>query len=76
MREIRTSGLTSGDWKTEPRSELRHRQCAKAAGEQPLPRDLQPLRQVVDLYSHCPRSCRRSIPRSRAAALYRCASRL
>jgi hypothetical protein len=28
--------LTSGDWKREQRSELRHRHQAKAAGQQPL----------------------------------------
>ena len=37
MREICTSGLTSGDWKRSVRLGMRHRHMAKAAGQRQLP---------------------------------------
>jgi hypothetical protein len=37
MREICTSGLTSGDWKRSVRLGMRHRRMAKAAGQRQLP---------------------------------------
>src|SRR5271166_421785 len=48
---------------TEPRSELRHRQCAKAAGEQPL----------LGTYSHCASRRLYSIARGHAGG--RCRDR-
>ncbi len=40
MREICTSGLTSGDWKRSVRLGMRHRRMAKAAGQRQLPQAL------------------------------------
>ena len=37
MREICTSGLTSGDWKRSVRLGMRHRHRAQAAGKRQLP---------------------------------------